>query len=137
IRTSSESTSRSSNSFSSSTDSSSEGDIETAGQAYNWTRGKNNSIGQSATTSQTRGVSQSESEGVQEGQNQSIAAGLTAGKNKSKSVTPFYEYRKTRPVSSRQFLSEPEQLLLATQKIKAQPKGHFLLKAPGHKALFV
>jgi hypothetical protein len=65
----------------------------------------------------------------------SVAKGLT--QSHSISEAPFYEYIKRWIVSSRTFQTIDEFLTLALQAVKAQPKGHFVIKVPSRKALFV
>jgi len=58
------------------------------------------------------------------------------GWSESETEQPFYEYKKRRVVSSRTFLSEQEFLTLGLQRIKGQPRGHFVIKVPGKRAVF-
>lgn len=143
VKSSSEAISSSASDFHSQTDGFAEGEswsdseIRTVGRATSITHGRNVSRGRSITNSQSRGRSQSRSHSDQRGQSASVNVGESVGENVSKSITPWYEYRKRRIVSSRQFLNREEQMILSLQKIKSLPKGHFLLKVPDHEAVFV
>lgn len=78
-------------------------------------------------------TSQTHIEGTQSGR----SFGLNGSWNQSWSRGPWYEYIKRWRVSTRTFQSLEEFLTLALQTIKRQPRGHFLIKVPDHKALFV
>jgi hypothetical protein len=101
----------------------------------------------SKTVGKTKGASLSLEQGTSEntahGKTRNISKGvtpsITEGETWGESETeqPFYEYIKRRPVSSRTFLNLEEFLTIALQKIKELPRGHFVLKVPGHRALFV
>lgn len=92
----------------------------------------------------TDGYGSFESHGTQEatsktetaGSQTGVSLGLNGGWNQSWTRTPFYEYIKRWVVSSRTFQTLEEFLTLALQTIKAQPRGHFVIKVPGHKAVF-
>ncbi len=122
---------------SSETDSWSDSESRSAAHGISLTKGRSASHGQSITHTQSEGVSESESHTEQQGQNHSRSAGQTVGKTTSKALTPWYEYRKRWVVSSRQFLTKDEQMTLALQQVKAQPKAHFLLDVPDHQAVFM
>lgn len=82
----------------------------------------------------------SEARGTQEGTSETESTGTNSGTNFGMNFrtarVPFYEYRKSRRVSSREFVSEEEFLTTHLQKIKAQPQAHFVLKTDGHPAIF-
>ena len=96
-------------------------------QAFTDAYGLFESHGTQETTSKT------ETAGRQTG----FSVGLNGSWNQSRTRTPFYEYIKRWVVSSRTFQTLEEFLTLALQTIKAQPRGHFVLKVPDHKAVFV
>jgi hypothetical protein len=77
--------------------------------------------------------SETETQGIQTGQGTSVSASW----NQSSSRVPFYEYLRRRIVSSRTFWTLDEFLTVCMQKVKAQPRGHFVIKVPGEKAVFV
>lgn len=62
---------------------------------------------------------------------------VNSGWGFSVTQTPYTAYKKRRIVSSRTYLSQDEFLTLCLQKMKAQPRGHFVIKVPNHKAVFV
>jgi hypothetical protein len=66
-----------------------------------------------------------------------VSAGMNGGISVTTSRAPFYEYKKTRRVSSRTFETEQEFLTKCIQRMKALPVGHFLLKLPQQKAIYV
>jgi hypothetical protein len=86
---------------------------------------------------QSQGEQDSTSETQIEGTQGSKSFGLNGGLSFSKSTAPFYEYKKTRRVSSRTFETEQEFLTRCIQKMKALPVGQFMLKLPQKPALFV
>jgi hypothetical protein len=105
----------------------SESDSDTVGETSGVSRGvsftKSSSIGttRSATIIRGRTPSISEEESV----------------SQSTTTSPFYAYQKRHVVSSRTFLTKEEFLTLGLQRIKGQPRGHFLIKVPGKRAVFV
>ena len=109
----------------------------TRGQAQTKTQAQTKSHGRQQTQSETESVSESQTFGHQQGQSNAWTTGLSLGSSRTKSLTPWHEYRKRRIVSSRQFLNLEEQMTLWLQRIKALPIGHFLLKLPDQKAIFV
>jgi hypothetical protein len=83
--------------------------------------------------SDTEGANTSESHG----RTRSETRGTTRGTSETRTRTPFYEYRKTRVVSSRTFLTKEEFLTLGLQRVRGQVQGDFVVKAPGHPAVFL
>ncbi len=83
----------------------------------------------------------SNASGVQDTVSESEATGTTRGTSSGTATgvarVPFYEYRKSRRVSSRTYETEQEFLTKCLQKAKAQPVGHFILKLPKRPALFL
>jgi len=79
------------------------------------------------------GSSKTKIDGTQVGAN----LGINANVNRTTSRVPFYEYVKRRIVSSRTFETEQEFLTKCLQKVKALPRGHFLLKLPKRPAMFL
>ena len=68
-----------------------------------------------------------------------LSTGTTSGRSGS-SVTsdvPFYEYKKSRVVSSRTFVTLPEFITRWLVRVKTLPKAHFAIKVPGRAALIV
>lgn len=91
----------------------------------------------SRSESESRGTHHStsrvESKGVQRAKTEGISGGVTH----SQSTVPFYEYKKSRIVSSRTFVSEAEFLTRELQKVKSQRTAAFVIKTPHSKALFL
>ena len=86
---------------------------------------------------QSQGEQYSTSESMIDGTQSGVSAGLNGSVAYSVSRAPFYEYLKRWIVSSRTFQTLDEFLTISLQTIKAQPCGHFVVKVPEHKAIFV
>ncbi len=103
-----------------------ESEAETAGNSKGTSqevgRGMSQSIGKAKSKTVTKGMTPSISE--------------EEGESVSQTIQPFHAYTKRRVPSSRTFLPEQEFLTLWLQKIKAQPRGHFIIKVPGKRAVF-
>jgi len=115
-----------------------EGDVI---QSTNTTSGGGQTFSESSTQSyastHSEADSESESVGSQIGEQVSNSTGQSTGQALSMTAVPFYEYKKRRVVSARTFLSEAEFLTLGLQKLRLQPRGHFALKVPGKRAVFL
>jgi len=86
---------------------------------------------------QSQGEQESSSETRTDGTQQSSMLTLNGSWTQSWSRAPFHEYVKRRVVSSRTFQTLDEFLTVALQAIKRQPRGHFVVKVPDKKAVFV
>jgi hypothetical protein len=104
------------------TESESETKGKTKGTSLEFGLGASANFGTTKGKTVTRGVTPSESE--------------EWGESKSTTTSPFHAYRKRRVPSSRTFLSQEEFLTLGLQRIKEQPRGHFVIKVPGKPAVF-
>lgn len=115
-----------------------EGDVI---QSMNTTSGDGQTFSESSTqssaTTHSEVDSESESVGSQIGEQAGNSTGQSSGLALTMTAVPFYEYKKRRVVSSRTFLSEAEFLTLGLQKLRLQPRGHFALKVPGKRAVFL
>ncbi len=101
-------------------------DISTAGTASVESYGEFQSEGENESRSITK------TEGNQDG----CIMGLNAGYTRSVSSIPFHELTKHWQVD-KTFWQLDEFLTVCLQKFKAQPRGHFVIKVPDHKAVFV
>lgn len=144
------STGRSSSTFSSRAQGGSTGQAHTwggsesrtvsASRGEQYTESKSETTGKTTGTNQEFGQSLSQSLGTTT--SKTITRGITPsiseerGESVAKTIQPFHAYNKRRVVSSRTFLTEQEFLTLGLQKIKEQPRGHFLIKVPGKRAVF-
>lgn len=90
------------------------------------------SFGESQSQGEQEGTANTATKGTQSG----FSAGINGSWNQSWSTAPFYEYIKRWRVSSRTFQTLDEFLTLALQMVKRQPRGHFVIKVPDHKAIF-
>lgn len=102
-------------------------EVNISGQAFSDSYGSFESFGTQDTHSETKTA------GTQAG----VSASVNRNQSESKSLVPFYEYKKTETVTSRTFETEQEFLTKCLQKAKAQPVGHYLLKLPKRPALFI
>lgn len=88
-------------------------------------------------TTHARGIDVNVSEGESEGHQQTLKTLFNWSVAHTRSRVPFMANKKRRVVSSRQFMDLAEQLHLWIQETKAQPQGHFLLKAPNARPRFL
>jgi hypothetical protein len=109
----------------------------TTGEAFTTGVSVQRSFGQNRSLSTSQGESVSNTQGEQDGISRTESRGVSQGRTWTRSVTPFYEYRKRRTVSSRQFLGKEEQLTMALQQLQSQPLGHFFIKTLNHAGIFV
>lgn len=97
----------------------------------------------STTETKTENHTNSRSRSTQEattqnnGVTEGTSWGTTHGVSSGVSLQPFYEYLKRYVVSSRTFWSFEEFLLTCMQRLKGQPLGHFVLKTPTGKPVFL
>jgi hypothetical protein len=127
----------------------SRGRSESFGTAISWgnSKGKNKSKNRSKhrehNLSRSENWGEAEMEGASTSREEGISKNWTEGENDSQSRTqsvtesPFYEYIKRRPVTTRVYLTEQEQMTEFLKNIKAQPVGHFVLKVQGRTARFM
>jgi hypothetical protein len=97
--------------------------------------GTSESSSQAHTTMHSRG--EQEAWNTFEAQGTSRSAGGNVNAGISLTLTPFYEYRKRRVVSSREFWKLDEFLIKPLQRLHTLPRGCFALKVPGVPALFL
>ena len=108
---------------------------ETSGASNSFVSGEAFTIAESATRGE--GTSESSSSTESTGTQHGMSFGYNEAQTESWSIVPFFEYIKRWVVSSRTFQSLEEFLTVALQAVKAQPRGHFVIKVPGEKAVFV
>jgi hypothetical protein len=106
---------------------------ETSGSGETFSESSSETFG----TTESEVDSESESTGRQFGRQTARSTGQSIGLAKTRTVVPFYIYKKRQIISSRTFLSEAEFLTLALQKLRLQPRGHFALKVPGKPVVFL
>ena len=114
-----------------------ESNTKTHGRAWHESETAQESRAESHTEAWTEGETDSFTEGQQDTRSRGRSDATNRVKNWSTAVTPFYEYKKRRVVTSRQFLNKEEQLTLILQRIKGLPQKHFALKVPEHPLALV
>lgn len=92
---------------------------------------------EAATDHEALGHHYSQSQGSATGGHSSRSVTQTRTVSRSVSQVPFYEYRKRHVVASRTFLTKEECNTLAVKTLKALPRGHFMVKTHGHKAIIL
>jgi len=89
------------------------------------------------TESEGRQVSHGLTKSMSRGQVNTLTTTKSESNSFTRSTVPFYEYKKSRVVSSRTFESLEEFLVVRLQQLKDPPTGHFAIKAPGESARFL
>ncbi len=102
-------------------------------QSRSHSRGRN----ESSSDAETEGTHTSTSHGTSRGRQRTRGGARSTTRSESRSLVPFYAYKKRRVVSTRTFMPPDEQFFQKLQEVQALPPAHYVLKAGNNPAVFL